>query len=637
MRAQFFVSVLIGLGLFLAGLYASHAATVTWNGSFSALWEDSANWTGGKPTDADTAAFPTTIPGTGATITLADDSQTYHLSFNNSYTLTGGKLNFPLIPSEGSNPPSVVVTVGTGCTVTLETQLARVRAGGSVTSGMSKSGAGTLILTGDNSSLAGNWLDVTGVGVLNLQHNKAMGAIPYAHVYPGASLQVQNDITVANGVYIRGDGVGGNGALRSVSGDNTWAGYVRVHSSSLSGSIGVDAGSTLTVTGRVEVYNNHPGELHKSGDGVLVFEGDNTYTGPTFVNAGALNIRHNNALGTTAGATTVHAGAALQVQNSIIVTEALVLNGNGIGNSGALRSISGNNVWNGNIEHDNAWIGVDVGSTLTVNGQISGSGELRKVGSGVLVLAGENTYDGDTRITAGTIRLSGGANRINPDGSLYMTSNTVLDLNGNNQTFAKVDSSAARIDTGGGMLTVNAHSTYSDIRNRTASPTTVLTGSGGLTKLGSATLYMGGPSDYTGGTFINAGTMALYSKNDCLPVTGDVFVASGATLNLRLYDYDNDQQIIDELSGVGTVQLNGALFILGNGNSSDGANDFAGQITNGSRTGGGLTKVGSGTQIFSGNSDYMLRLRLFETAILALCETSRGGRTSVSARGRWEH
>ena len=62
------------------------------------------------------------------------------------------------------------------------------------------------------------------------------------------------------------------------------------------------------------------GGLIKSGSGRMMFNGANTYDGTTAVSAGQLNVRHAQALGSTAGETTVADGAQLELQGGITVS-----------------------------------------------------------------------------------------------------------------------------------------------------------------------------------------------------------------------------------------------------------------------------------------------------------------------------
>ncbi|MFQ3650652.1 MAG: autotransporter-associated beta strand repeat-containing protein, partial [Gemmataceae bacterium] len=78
---------------------------------------------------------------------------------------------------------------------------------------------------------------------------------------------------------------------------------------------------TLTISGVVS-ESGGPRNLIKSGSGVLVLSGANTYTGTTTVDAGTLVAANASALGTTAGNTVVASGATLDVQANI-GTEAL--------------------------------------------------------------------------------------------------------------------------------------------------------------------------------------------------------------------------------------------------------------------------------------------------------------------------
>ncbi len=92
-----------------------------------------------------------------------------------------------------------------------------------------------------------------------------------------------------------------------------------------------------------------------------------------------------------------------------------------------VQSGSANHAINSNIALGAAqsWT-VNGTSTLTVGGQISGTGALTKAGSGTLVLSNGSIYTGATNITGGTLRLSA-ANISNP-----LTANLAIQLDATN-------------------------------------------------------------------------------------------------------------------------------------------------------------------------------------------------------------
>ncbi|MCI0680876.1 MAG: autotransporter-associated beta strand repeat-containing protein [Gemmataceae bacterium] len=240
-------------------------------------------------------------------------------------------------------------------------------------------------------------------------------------------------------------------------GDNNWAGDVILGSPAPAGfaaNIGVTAGGSLIISGIISNPNgNFP--LTKVDGGRLIFNNVNTYTATTTVAAGALNIRDSRALGPGTTTLTVQNGAALELevdfngpnppwpgdphgrdltndsitgtsgngpQLGLTIPRNLVINGAGIGNTGALRSISGINRWTGTISlaSANAAIGVDFDPnasntndyftdnySLTVLGDISGARTttFRKVGQGHLILPNANTYLGPTSIDEGWITI----------------------------------------------------------------------------------------------------------------------------------------------------------------------------------------------------------------------------------------
>ncbi|MDZ7618447.1 MAG: autotransporter-associated beta strand repeat-containing protein, partial [Patescibacteria group bacterium] len=301
--------------------------------------------------------------------------------------------------------------------------------------------------------------------------------------------------------------------------------------------------------------------LNKTGAGTLILSGNNTHTGLTTVSAGILNVRSNTALGTVGGSTTVASGAALQLQGGITVTgEALTLDNNGPDWTGALRSMSGDNTWDGPISLLNSSrIRAEAG-LLTLSGSISlehsttnyhliletkGSGSILVSGDiaggpetqdtltissgnvGVVTLGGTNTYSGNTYIGGGTLRVTGGA--AIPDASaVRFNANTILEL-GNHETVGSLTGSAtATIKVGANTLTVGAANNAAE-----AVFGGVIQGTGGITKTGTGMQTLSGANTYTGGTLVNAGVLRISHDTALGTNAGGTTVTSGASLHLQ--------------------------------------------------------------------------------------------------------
>jgi autotransporter-associated beta strand protein len=135
------------------------------------------------------------------------------------------------------------------------------------------------------------------------------------------------------------------------------------------------------------------GNLEKTGDGVLVLSGDNSYTGTTTITAGILRLGKSNVIPDGVG------------NNKVLVKSILDLNSfdetvNGLSGTGTVDTISGGS--------PTLTIGSnDTGGTFDgVIKNTSGNLGLNKIGSATTTLTGLNTYSGPTTISRGTLSFS---------------------------------------------------------------------------------------------------------------------------------------------------------------------------------------------------------------------------------------
>ncbi len=190
------------------------------------------------------------------------------------------------------------------------------------TFGLQKVGAGRLTLTSVDTYTGSSkdTFDTTVVaGALRIQNSAALGGTALGtQVQNGAALEIDGDpmgthasMTIA-GENLNLNGAGiidpvthlGTGALRNVSGNNTWQvipntvfGNVTLQGNTL---IGVDPGTQLTVAAPIGDPSPLPvpaASLTKVGTGTLVFPIANSYAGKTIVSAGVLNMQNAASLG----------------------------------------------------------------------------------------------------------------------------------------------------------------------------------------------------------------------------------------------------------------------------------------------------------------------------------------------------
>lgn len=315
--------------------------------------------------------------------------------------------------------------------------------GGEIT----KIGAGTLYMS--NTANTHDKKITIQAGVLNIAHSRNLGAEPggaYANKitlnggtlratasftlsqYYSTTLGVNNGfIEVDSGVTLTYPAViSGSGAfaktgagILKLTGANTFtapvtnsAGTLQIGDNGTTGSLDANivnnaaliwhrSDDGLDYTGTI----SGTGTLDKKGTGMMVLRGNNSYSGATTITEGRLSITHANALGTTAGNTTVANGAQLRLGSSAGTAEPLVLNGTGYNNTGALYSPNGANTVSGTITLGSAARINSDAETLTLTGNISGAYGL--------------TFGGSANITVNSV--IGNVTAITKDGTGTLT------------------------------------------------------------------------------------------------------------------------------------------------------------------------------------------------------------------------
>ncbi len=271
-------------------------------------------------------------------------------------------------------------------------------------------------------------------------------------------------------------------------------------------------------------------DLLKTGNGILELTGNNTFTGGLILAEGALLTNNGAGLGAAEGAYVLLGGRsgnastgvfASNSTGSITIPRAIdVLSGSGgaaiVGNSIAPDAITaGNAVFSGNLllgtsgdnRHRLLQLRAESGTTVDFSGAIANNGgyggimSLEKIGTGMMIFSGANTYSGPLAITAGT--LQAGAVNTLPAGSVIgFLPGTTLDLNDFDQTIAAL--------TGGGAVQLGSASLTLGSGNLSGT----ITGTGAIIKTGTGTLTFptgatfSGPTTLEGGTFTGTGTLA---------------------------------------------------------------------------------------------------------------------------------
>jgi autotransporter-associated beta strand protein len=575
-----------------------------------------------------------------------------------------------------------------------------------VVANLTKTGAGTLILTGNN--LLRATVTVNG-GILQLGNGSTTGALgdncssivikigTLQTGYGNLRINRSNPLTVAQVISSTGT-IGpkplGGGVIKQgagtlvLTGNNTYAGTTSVQEGMLSvgnstttgaiaGNISVSSGATLRFY-RSNAYTyggviSGAGTVTKTGNGELILGGVSTYTGKTTVTTGKLTIASSGSIlntseiELTATASEISFNTSTERSYAMPITGAGKLSKAGAGKlnltgttsyTGATTLTEGTLTVTGNFASSGIATSAgtvldfsnETANTFQYDGIISGEGVVAKWGQSTWVLAGSNTYTGYTAVRGGKLQAGNGTSgNINSTSSVQVYAGAVLRFEpGATTTFSKVISGEGSVEYKGStskLLRLTADNTFTGTLtneaggnlyigtnnsatgsvvgnivnnnaisfNRTTDYTYsgVISGTGNIYKLGTNKLTLNGANTYTGTTNISAGTLALGAS-------GTIAQSSGVTLNgaTAKFDISAGNKTIKNLSGgyadaeviLGTNTLN-----IGTGGQTDGGGTYAGEISGtATATNTALYKYGNATLTLTGTSTYSGTTRIRE-------------------------
>jgi fibronectin-binding autotransporter adhesin len=511
----------------------------------------------------------------------------------------GGILNYT--GADASTDRSITLTsggIGVSNVATTLTDSGTIIGAG----GFTKTGAGTLVLTGTNTYTGGTEV---AAGTLRAGSDQAFGTARTT-VDTGATLDLNSFDTSVGSINGPGNVLLGSATLTSTG------------NGSFSGTISGTGG--LLITGNTQTMSG----CH------------NNYTGGTTIRGGSLatDCLANGLQPSGIGASTSDP-ANLNIQGS----GSLVYTGTDVTTDRGILLANGNG-------------GVTVAqSTTTVHltGQITGAGTLVKSGDGVLVLDnGTNNYTRSTQINAGTLRVGVSGAVPNRGVTFLDAAGATLDLNNINTTILNLSGGGT---TGGNVTLGSGTLAISDGNGATFGGK--ISGTGSVVKSGGGLeTFTGSGSSYTGSTTISGGELLAQflgngGANSSIGASSSAaanLVLGGGTLGYTGTGGSTDRQFTLsnaggglDASGIGAINFTSTAVVTYTGagahaltltGTNTGNNTLAAQVTDSGGAATALNKTGTGTWVLSNTNNTYTGITSITGGVLAVTKLANGGAAS---------
>jgi len=403
-------------------------------------------------------------------------------TINNTTSINNaGILSFNPSSSSSSITFAVPFITSIGTFIVFSSRTVTISSLPAIASNVTKTGSGTLILTGTN-------------------------------LYTGTT-------TISNGTLQLGDGTT-NGTINNTS-SITNAGTLLFNPSSSSvtftvpfvasiGTLNVSSSKTVTISSSLPAISSN---VIKAGSGTLIFTGTNLYTGATTISSGILQLGDGVTSGTIDNTLSViNTGTLSFNPPTSFMTFSKTFNSIGI-------------------------LDVFNEKTITISSSLPANSEnITKTGLGTLIFTGPNLYTGTTTISAGKLQLGDGitSGTINNTSSINNSGTLSFNPSTPSVTFSRPFNSIGTIEistgkeviisstlpngnittTGGGVVTLTNNISLSspsimNVGSQLMTLSGVISGSSSLLKSGSGTLLLTNTNTYSGSTTVNDGTLIV--------------------------------------------------------------------------------------------------------------------------------
>ncbi len=460
----------------------------------------------------------------------------------------------------------------------------RFEGAGSLTGGMSltKQGSGTLTITTNNSYTGGTTIEG---GRLEVGHANALGTGTIT--LNGGTLDlnsyaVGNDIFATGGTLEGGDNFGGkltvNGDL-TLGGETTAGGGILLQGGSISGGSIVDTDITVNGSGDMEISSDIRGNSSLTlNNGDLTISGsNNNYTGGTIINKGNLTIGSGSSLGT--GDITLNGGTlntnGQEITNNIVNNGGTLISSYVLGEGHTLTvgkggmSVVGNlTLAGGKLHFKGMPLRVDgeVTSTAPIDVLVSGYSVIDKEGTIHLADFGDNTVGmtaaSFNNIGYGSLSYDEAKNTLSitlTNRNIWVGGKGATWIQGTNVGWANGETFAVgnravfntkatvtitgAVEPASALVDVDKSLTFkTSYSKKTGLYSGSIVGNGCIVKRGSGKLTMNDGNTYSGGTFIEAGTV---NTKGVMSFGSGTITLSGGTLNLASKAVANDIVLTD--------------------------------------------------------------------------------------------